>query len=57
MMIASSVWAEAPVIGNDSEWKATMETIRKIQQECVKKQASDVGQCFVDLNEARGEKG
>ncbi len=49
MMIASSVWAEVPVIGNDSAWKATMETIRKIQQECVEKQASDVGQCFVDF--------
>ena len=49
MMIASSVWSEAPVIGKDSEWKATMETIRKIQQECVEKQASDVGHCFVDF--------
>ncbi len=49
MMIASSVWAEAPVIGKDSEWKASMETIREIQRECTDKQAHDFGKCFVDL--------
>lgn len=49
MMITSSVWAEPPVIGNDSEWKASMETIREIQRECTDKQAHDFGKCFVDL--------
>ena len=54
IMIASSVSAEAPAIGKDSEWKATMETIRKIQQECADKQAPAFGKCFVDFMERSG---
>ena len=54
MMIVSSVWAEAPVIGNESEWKASMETIREIQRECAEKQAHDFGKCFVDLMRRSG---
>jgi hypothetical protein len=49
MMIASSVWAEVPVIGKDSEWNPSMETIREIQRDCTDKQAHDFGKCFVDL--------
>ncbi|MGO9569796.1 MAG: hypothetical protein ACLP5H_19865 [Desulfomonilaceae bacterium] len=51
VVIASSVAAEAPipVIGKDSEWKTTTETIRLIHQECSEKKAPDFGKCFVDF--------
>ena len=50
-VIASSVSAEAQatVIGKESEWNATSETIRLIHQECSEKKAPDFGKCFVDF--------
>jgi hypothetical protein len=51
VVIASSVSAEAQatVIGKESEWNATSETIRLIHQECSEKKAPDFGKCFVDF--------
>ena len=50
-VIATSVSAEAQatVIGKDSEWNATSETVRLIHQECSEKKAPDFGKCFVDF--------
>ena len=42
------VAAQAPVVGKDSEWNPTRETIRIIQQQCTEKRAPDFGKCFVD---------
>jgi hypothetical protein len=51
LLLASQVSAEAPtpVIGEDSEWNPSTETIRKIHQECSEKSAPDFGRCFVDF--------
>jgi hypothetical protein len=46
---AVSAEAQATVIGKDSEWNATSETIRLIHQECSEKKAPDFGKCFVDF--------
>jgi hypothetical protein len=48
LISASSVSAEAPKIGKNSEWKATKETIQAIRKECADNQAPDFGKCFVD---------
>jgi hypothetical protein len=50
-VIVSSVSAEAQatVIGKESEWNATSETVRLIHQECSEKKAPDFGKCFVDF--------
>ncbi len=42
------VAAQAHVVGKESEWNPTMETIRSIQQQCMAKSAPDFGKCFVD---------
>lgn len=42
------VAAQVPIVGKDSEWNTTTETIRSIQQQCMAKSAPDFGKCFVD---------
>lgn len=42
------VAAQAPIVGKDSEWNPTMETIRSIRRQCMAKRAPDFGKCFVD---------
>jgi hypothetical protein len=56
VVIASPVAGEgpAPVIGKDSEWNATRETIQIVHRECTEKGAPDVGKCFVDFMERAG---
>jgi hypothetical protein len=51
---ASSFSAESPVIDKSSEWKASTETVQKIQRECMEKQAHDFGKCFVDFMRRSG---
>jgi hypothetical protein len=45
---ASLASAQAPVVGKDSEWNPTIETIRTIRSRCEEKRAPDFGKCFVD---------
>jgi hypothetical protein len=45
---ASLVCAQAPVIGKDSEWNPTIETIRMLRRQCEEKRSPDFGKCFVD---------
>jgi hypothetical protein len=56
VVFGSSVSAEAQatVIGKDSEWNATSETVRLIHQECSEKKAPEFGKCFVDFMRRAG---